>query len=592
MKPLFFSSGGDPIYGAYHPAKAGTSTVGEITGSMAVVICPPFGQEGIRSHKSLLSLANRLAKKGVHVLRFAYRGTDDSALWSDEILSLQDWRQDIVAAKEELKRRSGCASVMLVGLRLGANLAVDVARKFDDVHSLLLWEPIENGSDYVENLRCNQQEMIDLWHGQVSTDDTEEVEELFSTRYQRCLLAEIEQVCLNTELLEQPTLVISAANRTATLPGHLGIFHDDMEKRIESVEPDGWKQLDQLEVVWWRPQALNQVVAGVQEIFARVESYGWHRQQSVSTVKPLLSPSTDLGGASRAGDQPWLDSQPDQSSAYRESAIQFGDQTKLIGILTEPETRHAGSPVVLLINAGIVHRVGPFRLHVNVARVLAKHGFASLRMDLSGLGDSQGRTGKLTKDERVQRDVGEAMEFLTTAGLGNRFVILGLCSGAYHAHQVAVADSRVVGAIFLDGIVFRTIGYFWRHRVGRLFRARFWRNALKRRWLSFKRKHGAVCDEQANKLAEAEYFQVARSRQTIADELHELQKRDTQLLFIYTGDYDDICDRNQFQEMFGIKPNDQLQVDYLAQASHTYRIAQHRDQLSQRIASWMKDRFL
>ena len=592
MKPLFFSSGGDPVYGGYHPAKTGQSTVGEFTGSMAVVICPAFGQEGIRSHKSLLSLANRLAKKGVHVLRFAYRGTDDSALWSDEILSLQDWRQDIIAAKAELKRRSGCTSVMLVGLRLGANLAVDVARKSEDVHSLLLWEPIENGSDYVENLRCNQRTMIDLWHGQVSTDDTEEVEELFSTRYQRCLLSEIEQVCLNTELLEQPTLVISAANRSNPLPGHLGLFHDDMEKRTESVEPDGWKQLDQLEVVWWRPQALNQVVAGVQEIFTRVESYGWHRQQSVATVKPLSSPSRELDDVSRAGDQPLLDLQPDQRSEYRESAIQFGDQIKLTGILTEPETRHVGAPVVILINAGIVHRVGPFRLHVNVARLLAKHGFASLRMDLSGLGDSQGRTGKLNKDERVRRDIAEAMEFLAAAGLGNSFVVLGLCSGAYHAHKIAVADPRVVGAIFLDGIVFRTMGYFWRHRVGRLFRARFWRNALKRRWLSLRRKQGADFYEQGNKLAEAEYFQVTRSRQAIADELHALQARDTQLLFIYTGDYDDICDRHQFQEMFGIKPNDQVQVDYLAEASHTYRIAQHRDELLQRIAGWMKDRFL
>ena len=592
MKPIFFSSGGDPIYGVYHPAQTGKSTSGEITGSMAVVICPAYGQEGIRSHKSLVSLANRLAKKGVHVLRFAYRGTDDSALWSDEILSLQDWRQDIVAAKEELKRRSGCASVMLVGLRLGANLAVDVARKFDDVHSLLLWEPIDNGSDYIENLRCNQREMIDLWHGQVSTEDTEEVEELFSTRYQRCLLAEIEQVCLNTELLEQPTLVISAAHRSATLPGHLGLFHDDMEKRMESVEPDGWKQLDQLEVVWWRPQALNQVVAGVQEIFARVESYGWHRQQQVATIKPLSSPTTELSGARRAGDESLSNLQPDHRSGFRESAIQFGDQNKLTGVLTEPEARHVGAPVVILINAGIVHRVGPFRLHVNVARLLAKHGFASLRMDLSGLGDSQARTGKLSKDERVRRDVAEAMDCLSAAGLGQSFVVVGLCSGAYQAHQVAVADSRVVGAIFLDGIVFRTVGYFWRHRVGRLFRARFWRNAIKRRWLSMRRKRGTAFHEQGNKLAEAEYFQVTRSRQAIAEELHALQGRDAQLLFIYTGDYDDICDRHQFQEMFGIKPSDQIQVDYATNASHTYRIAKHRDELSKRIASWMKDRFL
>ncbi len=283
MKPLFFAADSDAIFGAYHPAVVTQSVIDEVASRKAVVICPPFGQESIRSHKSLLSLANRLAKNGVHVFRFAYRGTDDSALWSDEVLSLQDWRQDIVAAKEELKRQSGCDSVMLIGLRLGANLAVDVARTSEDVHSLLLWEPIENGRDYLGNLRSHQREMIDLWHGNVSTGDTEEVEELFSTRYQRSLLTEIEQVCLNTESLAQPTLVISAAKSPGDSPGQLGVFHDEMEKRIESVEPDGWQGLDQLEVTWWRPQSLNQVVTSVQEMFARVEAYGWHRQQSFTS---------------------------------------------------------------------------------------------------------------------------------------------------------------------------------------------------------------------------------------------------------------------------------------------------------------------
>jgi hypothetical protein len=63
------------------------------------------------------------------------------------------------------------------------------------------------------------------------------------------------------------------------------------------------------------------------------------------------------------------------------------------------------------------------------------------------------------------------------------------------------------------------------------------------------------------------------------------------MLFIYTGDYDDICGRQQFAEMYGIIPDDQIQVDYMAAASHTFRIANHRDQLCQRIASWMKERF-
>lgn len=598
MQARYFSSNGDPVFGAYHPAESSENQ--NNTSPMAVVICPPFGQEAIRAHKCLLSLANRLSRQGIHVLRFAYRGTDDSSLWSDEILSLNDWRQDILAAKAELKRVSGCASVMLIGLRLGANLAVDVARESEDVHSVLLWEPISDGRDFLQTLRDNQREMIDLWHGKVSTHDTEEIEELFSTRYQRSLLKEISQVRGDTTTLLQPTLVVSTVKHANKSPIESVIARDEMERRVESTEPDGWEELDELEKVWWRPQSVNQVAAGAREIFARVESRSWHRQ----CVPAHADQSSNSGSGSNDSADPLeetFEAPAGQSLAYRESVVQFGSGSHLTGILTEPGARaslplgegvsDARAPMVILLNAGIVHRVGPFRLHVNIARTLAQHGLASLRLDLSGLGDSRPRTGKLTKDERVRLDVDQAMEYLKSRGLSDRFVLFGLCSGAYHAHQIAIADTRVVGAVFLDGIVFRTLGYFFRHQVLRLLRPRFWRNAIKRRWLKLQRKDGAALPDVGHQLAEAEYFQVDRTREAVAAELQSLKARSTQMLFTYTGDYDDVCGRSQFREMFGFAPSAQVQVDYLSQASHTFRLAAHRQQFCRRIAQWLQERF-
>ena len=594
MKPLYFSSEGDSVLGVYHPAQ----NTAEKNSPNAVVICPPFGHEGIRAHKCLLSLANRLAKTGTHVLRFAYRGTDDSALWSDEISSLKDWHRDIVSAKEHLMRQSGCSTVMLIGLRLGANLALQVASQSEDVHSIVLWEPIENGVEYLESLRTNQKEMVDLWHRRLQNLDTEEIEELFSTRYQRSLLAEIEQIRLETRGLRQPTLIVSAANpslprqQSPVLQNQAGIFRDEMERRTESSEPNGWKQLEQLEEVWWRPQSVNLVASEVQEMFRRVESFGWHRDYAFASQ----SRNASVGGIATAEFPTWSPRFTDEHDAEHdlaqsEKVVQFGDGKRLSGVLSEPLHRPPNSPVMIMLNAGIVHRVGPFRLHVNLARVLSKQGFASLRIDLSGLGDSRPRTGKQTKDERVLQDVSEAMQYLQNEGFGNRFVLFGLCSGAYQAHQVAVSDSRVAGAVFQDGIVFRRLGYYARHHLLRLFRPRFWRNAIKRRWLKALRLNSDDYQEEGSKIAEAEYFHVDRSRQAIASELYELKKRPTQMLFVYTGDYDDICGRSQFSEMYGIKPDGQIQVDYLAKASHTFRIASHRDQFCVRVANWMKERF-
>ena len=74
----------------------------------------------------------------------------------------------------------------------------------------------------------------------------------------------------------------------------------------------------------------------------------------------------------------------------REQICNFGANNGLFGILTSPDddAKLADAPVAIILNAGIVHRVGPFRMHVDIARQLAAKGFSTLRMDLSGLGDS------------------------------------------------------------------------------------------------------------------------------------------------------------------------------------------------------------
>ena len=167
----------------------------------------------------------------------------------------------------------------------------------------------------------------------------------------------------------------------------------------------------------------------------------------------------------------------------KETVCSFGPSDSMFGVLTNPEdsVRVEGAPIALILNAGIVHRIGPFRMHVDIARRLADKGISTLRLDLSGLGGSAPRTGKIEMEDRARLDVSDAMNFLTEKTGVEKFVLLGLCSGAYNAHQVAVKDHRIVGSVFMDGIVFRTIGFFFRYQIGRFFRFRFWRNAIKRR---------------------------------------------------------------------------------------------------------------
>lgn len=274
----------------------------------------------------------------------------------------------------------------------------------------------------------------------------------------------------------------------------------------------------------------------------------------------------------------------------RERVCQFGPDKGLFGILTEPDVdvKVDGAPIALILNAGIVHRVGPFRMHVDIARQLADAGYSTLRIDLSGLGDSSPRTGKLDSKDRARLDVADAMEYLTSETGVDEFVLLGLCSGAFNAHQVATEDERIVGAVFLDGIVFRTVGYFFRKQL-RYLRPRFWRNAIKRRW-----SHGAYSstDTAGNALAESEFFGGDLSKDAVIRDLNNLMHRGVQMLFLYTDGYDDICGRSQFREMYGLCPDDgQLQVEYYPKSEHTFRLIENRKAACDRVTTWFMSRF-
>ena len=217
----------------------------------------------------------------------------------------------------------------------------------------------------------------------------------------------------------------------------------------------------------------------------------------------------------------------------KESVVKFGPKQTLVGVLSEPEAGHEiqGSPIAVILNAGIIHRVGPFRLHVQLARRLVSQGFRVFRLDMSGLGDSQIRVGKLSADERAKRDVEDAFDALSTRLGVDRFVLIGLCAGAYNSHRVSVADERVVGAVFMDGIVFRTLGFYLRDML-RFLRPRFYRNAIKRRLL----RSGFTSESQAEakELAASEFFGENLDREKTKREIDLLLERNVRMLFLYT----------------------------------------------------------
>lgn len=145
MDVFFFGPPSSQLLGIYHPASS------ERDRYQGIVMCHPFGQEYMRAHRAYRQLANTLAGKGYHVLRFDYRGTGDSAGELEDVTAA-DWLEDIGFAIQELKDMSGVHSVSLLGLRLGALLAGVAAVDRRDLSSLVVWDPVVSGRSYTSEL--------------------------------------------------------------------------------------------------------------------------------------------------------------------------------------------------------------------------------------------------------------------------------------------------------------------------------------------------------------------------------------------------------------------------------------------------------
>ena len=138
--------------------------------------------------------------------------------------------------------------------------------------------------------------------------------------------------------------------------------------------------------------------------------------------------------------------------SFSEEVIHFGQSHALVGIVTRPSHANANAelPAVVLLNAGLLHRVGPNRTYVQIARALARLGFTVLRFDFSGMGDSRPREDHLPYVQSAPAEAKEAMDWLTAHFGQKRFVMMGHCAGAGFSFLLAGQDARVVGAAVIN----------------------------------------------------------------------------------------------------------------------------------------------
>lgn len=273
-----------------------------------------------------------------------------------------------------------------------------------------------------------------------------------------------------------------------------------------------------------------------------------------------------------------------------EEPLQFGEGGRLLGILTVPsaQPRIAGDlPAFVFLTAGTLHRVGPARLHARLARELAKLGFHSLRVDLSGTGDSPPRSG-LTNQQSVAADYKEIVSVLDTRLGRVPLVLAGLCSGADNAIRLTPTDPRIVGIVLLDPFCYPDAGFATRAALQKYANPSRYIAAVKRRISHMK----MPMEEKALHIESAEYWTIRDlpTREQMQAAFAALKARNGRALSVLTQYARPYYNQaGQLERIVGVDGYRLFCTElFWPRVEHTFPLEFHRLRLMEEIRSWAR----
>jgi pimeloyl-ACP methyl ester carboxylesterase len=272
--------------------------------------------------------------------------------------------------------------------------------------------------------------------------------------------------------------------------------------------------------------------------------------------------------------------------SWVEEAFPYGEDGRGFSILTLPRWEAGPAerrPIVILLNAGLLHRTGPNRLFVRMARIFAEAGGPSLRVDLTGRGDTPISKSTIY-DDAIFGDYADIKTKLMARFGQKPIVLVGLCAGADDAIRFAVSDPDVKGLILLDPVAFKDTNFVFR--------------AVKNTLLECLRRpgfHARLLLRRIKKFAAGQRFLhplEIRNIPSFADTcraMDELERRGGRALLIYTRYASFYYNRaGQFKAALGRDEADQVcEETYWPDVSHTYLLDVHRRRLLETVRSWM-----
>jgi alpha-beta hydrolase superfamily lysophospholipase len=459
----------DPVFATLHPAAPSAGP------RIGAILCPAFGWDELASHRSVRAFAGALAHAGFPALRFDLPGTGDSGGSPRGRALLEPWTAAVAAAAVALADEARCERIVAIGIGLGGMLACRAMALGAPIDDLVLWAVPSRGSTFVRELRAFARMFPEESGGEsagpagaspVSSDDSLNV---LGFVLPAETIAQLETLDLAAVPVAPPLAgkrVLQLGRDNAAVDPQLRSHFEGSGAEVTAAAGSGYGAMMVDPQFSRHPHEIFELtLAWLAEGPAAPTS---DRAPSIASVATSASIEVAVGAA-----------------VVAETPFAFDHRgEQLAGILTVPVSPSGGADPELcavLLNAGAVRRIGHSRQYVETARRWAARGVPTLRFDISGVGDSDGSEERYVPRDGFQRvelaeQVRAALDELERRGLPPRFIVGGVCSGAYWALQAALSDERVRGLLLLN-----LLAFYWSAELGAARDARRTRALLRTR---------------------------------------------------------------------------------------------------------------
>ncbi len=385
---------------------------------VAVLIVNDFGFAGMCAYWSWRHLADQLAAQGIPALRIDLPGTGDSPPVSGN--RVECWPVAVTEALDWLCTHDPALRVCVVGLRLGAMLALNAVRNDARVVSLHLIQPFMSGSDYVAFASAGAAGEDPAFSGHFA-----EGRMLAGHYLKQNELQSLLQMQSRFDALRVPLQVIDYADSAVAYSAVFLAQAEQVGVQLVRHTDDDVEQ-------WLVDAPYTRLPA----CFARLQQ---SLQEYLAEWRPTYLPfMTECSGQAYGTEQVMTCVDADQSVQH--------------GVLVVPRIVRAPNAVVLLFGTSANRRCGIHDNNTFWARELARAGIASLRFDATGFGDSAPRTGHGDNDLLVEWNHTDAALWLgKLQPLGYvRFGVLGLSTGGYNAFHCALHHPQVTAVMGIN----------------------------------------------------------------------------------------------------------------------------------------------